>query len=75
MDDLYLSVNTDEGTTLFLAPLTDRQLSMSTDRVTDPSGYFLFEKRGSGNLASIEILAHIVSDDAANRLRSMLNLS
>jgi hypothetical protein len=42
--------------------------------VTDPSGYFLFEKHGSGELERIEILAHLLSDEAADRMRAMLNL-
>jgi hypothetical protein len=74
MDDLYLTVNTEEGTTLCLAPLSDRQISMATQEVADASGYFLFERHGSGEMERIEILAHLVSDEAADRMRVMLNL-
>lgn len=75
MADLYLSVNTEDGTTLCVAPLTDRQLSLSGQEILDQSGYFLFERHGSGAQERVEILAHLVSDEAAERIRLVLNLS
>jgi hypothetical protein len=47
---------------------------MSGQDVPDSSGYFLFEKTGDGDLAEIEILAHAMSEDAAFRLKEMLNM-
>lgn len=74
MDEYYFSVTLDNERTLCLAPLSDRYLSMSGQEISDPSGYFLFEKRGTGDLADIEIIAQALSEDAALRLRSMLNM-
>jgi hypothetical protein len=48
---------------------------MSGQEVADPSGYFLFEKRGKGDNAGIEIIAHVVSDEAALRLREMFDMA
>ena len=73
--EYYFSVSLDNNErTLCLAPLSDRYLSMSGQEISDPSGYFLFEKRGTGDLADIEIIAQALSEDAALRLRSMLNM-
>jgi hypothetical protein len=74
MDELYFSVSIDDQRTLFLAPLTNRCIEMSGQEVADPSGYFLFERRGAGEMASVEIIAHVESEDAALRLREMLNM-
>ncbi|WP_075852407.1 hypothetical protein [Rhizobium hainanense] len=75
MDELYLSVNLADNRTIFLAPLTQRQIDASGDEVDDDSGYFLFERIGSGEAASINILARLASDEAVERLRHVLGLS
>lgn len=75
MDELYLTVNTEDGTTLCLSPLTDRQISIATEGISDPGGYFLFEKHGSGDLETIEVIAQVFNDDAAHKLRKMLKLA
>jgi len=75
MDEFYFSVNIDAGRTLCLAPLTDRRLAMAGQELEDTSGYFLYEQHGEGDFARVEILAHVVSDDAVCRLRSQFNMS
>ena len=75
MDQFYFSVNLDGDWKLCLAPLTDRRLAMVGEEVPDTSGYFLFEQRGSGDYAAIEIIAHVASEAAAERLRAMLNMA
>jgi hypothetical protein len=75
MAEFYFSVNLDNHRTLCVAPLTDRRIAMSGQDVPDVSGYFLFEKRGDGEAVKIEILAHAMSEDAAFRLRDVLNMS
>ncbi|MFY7761196.1 hypothetical protein [Aquidulcibacter sp.] len=75
MDQLYLSVELGENRTLCLAPLSDRKLAMSGQEIDDPSGYFLYEKVGDGDFATIEILARIVSDVAVSRLQAQFNLA
>ena len=75
MHEYYFSVDLDDNRTLFLTPLTDRWIAMSGDDVPDQSGYFLFEKSGTGESASIEIIAQVFSDEAALRLREMFNMT
>jgi len=75
MSDYYFSVNIGGEHTLCLAPLTDRRLSMSGQKIEDPSGYFLYEQRGTGDAASIEIIAKVFTEDAALRLREMFQMT
>jgi hypothetical protein len=75
MAEYYFSVNLDRNRTLHVAPLTDRRIAMSGQEIADTSGYFLFESRGDGDGAEIEILAQAMSEDAALRLRDMLNMT
>lgn len=74
MSEYYFSVNLDNRRTLCVAPLTDRRIAMSGQDVADSSGYFLFEKRGTGDVAEIEVLAQAMSEDAAFRLKDMFNM-
>lgn len=75
MDNLYFSVNLEDDHTLFLAPLTDRRIEMSGQEIANPGGYYLYEKRGSGDWATIEIIAQVLSDEAAMRLRDVFKMS
>lgn len=75
MDGLYFSVNIDAERTLCLAPLTDRRLSMSGQEIENAGGYFLFEQCGSGDFADVEIIAHVVSEDAVQRLKEMFRMA
>jgi hypothetical protein len=74
MSTYYFSVNLDNQRTLCVAPLTERRIAMSGQVVPDSGGYFLFEKRGTGESAEIEIIAQALSEDAAFRLKDMLNM-
>jgi hypothetical protein len=71
---LYFSAKIDDQRTLYLAPLTDRHLAMA-EPLENIDGYFLFEKRGEGDLADIEIIAHIPTEDGVLRLRGLLGMS
>lgn len=74
MDDLYFSVNLGDERTLCLTPLTDRNLAMSGQEIENLSGYFLFEKCGTGEFATVEIIAQIVSADAVLRISEAFNM-
>lgn len=74
MAQFYFSAALDDETTLCVAPLTERRRSMASTEIADSSGYFLFEKRGSGEQAEVEIIARVESEEAAFRLRDLLNL-
>jgi hypothetical protein len=75
MSDYYFSVNIDPDRTLCVAPLTERRLDMSGQNVSDTSGYFLYEQHGEGETASIEIIAQVLTEDAAFRLRDIFGMS
>ena len=75
MAEFYFSVNLPDGRALCVAPLTDRHIEMSGQDVADPSGYFLYERQGSDEKAQIEIIAQVLSEDAALRLRDMFSMT
>ncbi|HKX10957.1 MAG TPA: hypothetical protein VJN67_22360 [Stellaceae bacterium] len=75
MTQFYFSVNIDNDRMLCVAPLTDRKIALSGQEVSDPGAYFLFEQRGSDEFASIEILAQLMSEEAAFAMRDMLKMS
>lgn len=72
MSDFYFSAERRNDCTLHIAPLTDRLIAQSGQEILDPSGYFLFERRRSSGPAEVEIIAKLVSDEAALKLRDML---
>ncbi len=74
MSNCYFSADIGNQKTLYLSPLTERRIDMSGQSIADPSGYFLFEQRGTGDAAEVEILAHLLSEDAAFRLKDLLGL-
>jgi hypothetical protein len=75
MSAYYFSKALDNYRTLCLAPLTDRRVAESGQDVQDVSGYFLFEKRGCGEAAEVDILAQALSDEAAFRLRELFEMT
>lgn len=75
MAQFYFSLKQPDGTTLCLAPLTDRLLAFCCEEVPDPSGYFLFERRERGAIEDVEIIARVDTDDAAVKLSAMLGLT
>ena len=75
MDGFYLSIRLDEGHTLCIAPLTNRNIALSGQEIEDISGYFLFEKRGPEGTGDVEVIAHLLSEDAALRVGRMFNMS
>jgi hypothetical protein len=75
MAEFYFSVNTDNDRSLCIAPLTDRAISLCTQEIADPSGYFLFERRGSTEGGAIEVIAQVLSEEAVFRLRDMLRMT
>ena len=75
MPEYYFSVALDHNRSLFVAPLTDRKLAISGQQLSDTSGYFLYEKRGQGESADIEIIAKLLSQEAAFRLRDMFKMT
>lgn len=75
MDYYYFSVDLDNGRTLCLSQLTNRRLVMSGQDIPDASGYFLYELHGKDESAPVEIIAQVMSEEAAFRLRDMFNMT
>jgi hypothetical protein len=75
MDLFYYSVNIDGNRTLCLSPLTDRLISLCGQQINDASGYFLYERRTRGDVVDVEVIAQLLSDEAAARLRQALNMT
>lgn len=75
MAEYYFSAQMDNGGTLCIAPLTDRRIELSGEEVADPSGYFLYSTMGDEHCKAVQILASIPSEEAAWRLKEMLNLA
>lgn len=74
MDEYYFSAPMPGGKMLCLAPLTDRRIANADIEVVDCSGLFLYEQEGSGDGASIKIMAQILSEDAALQLREFFKM-
>jgi len=75
MAEYYFSKNIGNNRTLCLAPLSDRLIAESGQDVPDPGGYFLFERRHSEGPTHVEIIAQALSEEAAFRLRAILDLA
>lgn len=74
MPEYYFSAQIDSETTLCIAPLTTKRIELSGQHIDDSSGYFLYQTRGRGEPAEVEIIARLESEDAALRLKDMLAL-
>lgn len=75
MAEFYFSATLDNERTLHLAPLTSRVIAESGQEVSDAGGYYLFERRHGGGVPKVEIIAQVVSEEAAFRLREMLAMT
>ena len=74
MAEYYFSAKIDNNTTLCIAPITNKRIELSGQKVDDPSGYFLYQTRGGGEPGDVEIIARLESEEAAFRLKDMLSL-
>jgi hypothetical protein len=74
MTEYYFSADIGDGTTLCIAPISDRRLELSGENIDDKSGYFLFETKGGAEPSEVQILARLTSEEAALRLKHMLAL-
>ncbi len=74
MGQFYYTATIDSNRTLYLSALTDRLISLCGQEINDASGYFLYERRTRGDIVDVELIAHVLSDDAAMRLREAFNM-
>lgn len=74
MSELYFDIKIAGNRQLCIAPLTDSQLAAAEIPEEESHGYFLFERVLNGNREELEVLAHVASRDAADRLRLLLQM-
>lgn len=75
MDQFYYTVNIDSDCTLCLSQMTDRLISLCDQEIEDVSGYFLYERRTRGEIVNVEVIARVLSNEAAMRLRKAFNMT
>jgi len=75
MGEYYLSAKQSNGSLLCLAPLTNRQISMSDLDIEDTSGMFLFEHHGPEDAGEVRVIARVLSEDAVLMFREMFELA
>ncbi len=73
MGDCYFRASRGDGTTLYIAPLTDRLRDAAGQELPTDGGHFLYERRDN-DPTDVRILAHLVSDDAIFELQKLLRL-
>lgn len=73
--NLYFSTQRDDGTKIYLCPLSSRRQASLAVPIEDASGYFLFEERVNGSFVEIEILARVDTDDAAMKLSRIFGMN
>jgi hypothetical protein len=74
MAEHYFTTNLDNETTLSIAPLTNRRITLSGQEIEDTSGYFLYETCKSSEPNEVKIIARVLSEDAAFQLSRMLRM-
>jgi len=74
VNNYYFSAPQGNSRTLHIAPLTDWRIEASGQEISDRSGYFLYETRPDGSLDDINIIAQVLSEEAALRLKDLLGL-
>lgn len=74
MSEYYFSAKLDLDTTLCIAPITDRRIELSGENLEDTSGYFLYQTKGDGEAGEVQIIARLISEEAALHLKQMLSL-
>jgi hypothetical protein len=75
MMNLYFSTQRDDGTKIYLCPLSSRRQACCAEPIEDASGYFLFEERVHGPFVEIEILARVDTDEAAIKLSRIFGMN
>jgi hypothetical protein len=72
MDDFYCRIPLSEDLDLCLGPLTRREADSASASFCDGTGTYLFLRHGEPPNREIDVIARIVSVDAAARLRDAL---
>ena len=75
MDEYFLSVARDDGSLLCIAPLTNRQIAVAEQELEDTSGLFLFEQCGSEGSLKVNVIARVLSEEAALMFRRTFAMS
>jgi len=73
MAEYYYKASRGDGTTLYIAPLTDRARDAAGQELPTAGGHFLFERRDN-DPSDVRVIAHLVSDEAVFEMRQLLHL-
>jgi len=74
MAEYYFSARVDSETTLCVAPISDKRVELSGQEIEDRSGYFLYKVKGGSEVHEVEIIARVVSEEAAIHLSELLSM-
>jgi hypothetical protein len=74
MEGFFLTVQLSDGRSLCVSPLSDRRVKQSGQQLDDLSGYFLYEKKIRGHIEEVEVMARVLTEEAALRLAEMLGM-
>jgi hypothetical protein len=73
MAELYYTASRGDGTTLYIAPLTDAAIDACGQELPTSGGHFLYE-RSDNDPTDIRVIAHLVSEEAVFEMQRLLNL-
>jgi len=73
MAEYYYRASRGDGTSLYIAPLTDRAIEAAGQDLPTSGGHFLFERRDDDPTA-VRVIAHLVSEEAVFEMRQLLGL-
>ncbi len=71
----YFSRSLDNGSALFIAPLSDFDIEASGETVEDATGYFLYQRFYNDSAMPLAVLARLHSEEAALEMRQLLDMS
>ncbi len=75
MEHYFLSADQEDGTVLCMAPLTSRQMQVSDVDIDDPSGVFLYKQTGKDYPTKVQIIARVLTEEAAIMFQSVFKLA
>lgn len=73
MAEYYYTASRGDGTTLYIAPLTERLKAAAGQELPSEGGHFLFE-RNDHDPTAVRILAHLFSEEAIFDIKRLLPL-
>lgn len=73
MAEFYYKASRGDGTTLYIAPLSDQAIDAAGQELPTVAGHFLYERRDD-DPTEVRVIAHLVSEEAVFEMRRLLQL-